>query len=445
MVLFAWVVSLSYNRQFWSFAAIVGDHGAFGPYWMVSDLLLLALVAWWLVEAVLLKRPQRVGSVRFLPWYAPFAVIATLSVVGAREPAWALGDLVRVFKLGLVLLYFRYNVGRREWWVVVAALGVALAIQSLLGIVEVASGRTGALGVFGLGGPDARELLGIDVMYGGWTRAVGTLAHPPYLAAFMLLTVPIFCSLALTVKDRTTRWLCAGVTLLGLVGLACTLARLAVVLMVFQLILLVALLTRRREIPITRAVSVAAFSALFLAAVATLSADFIHDRLTRDFRPSVDQRVDEYRVALAMLSDHPLLGVGLNNYAAYMQEYGSSVTWGIERKWHDASVQVTHMRLLAGPLNGFLYVATVTGLLGLAAFLWLAAGGLVLCARAAAAHPSADVRSVCLAAIVGMLGLYGHQALSYEIWVDTLISVWIVLIGLAGCASAGHEPDRVTA
>ena len=442
--LFAWVLSLTYNRQFWSFAPIVGDHGAFGPYWMVSDLLLLLLLLLWVADAAILKRPQRVQAGRFLPWYGPFAVVAALSVLGAAEPAWAIGDLVRVAKLGLVLMYFRYNVGPREWWVVVAALGTALAAQSVLGILEVLSGRTGVLWIFGLQETEAREALGFEELFGGWTRATGTLAHPPYLAAFMLLTVPIFCSLALTLKDRRNHWLCAGVAVLGLVGLCCTLARLAIVLMMLQLILLVGALTRRGMLPLTRALAAGAGAGLVLGVLGTVSADLIHDRLTRDLGPSVDQRVEEYRVAIDMLSDHPLLGVGLNNYAAHMQRYGSRVAWGIERRWHEASLRVTHMRLLAGPLNGFLYVATVTGLLGLAAFLWLAAGGLILAGRAAAAHPHAPVRAVCLGSMVGMVGMYLHQALSYDIWVDTVISVWIVMIGLAGCAGARPGRDPTT-
>jgi len=39
-----------------------------------------------------------------------------------------------------------------------------------------------------------------------------------------------------------------------------------------------------------------------------------------------------------------------------------------------------------------------------------------------------------------MLGLYGAQLTSYSIWIDTVISVWVVLIGLAGCAIEGAGP-----
>jgi O-antigen ligase len=438
IVLFAWVVSLTYNRQFWSFAPLVGDYGAFGPYWMISDLLLSILLLQWAYDAIVLKRPGIAQGAPVMLWYVPFAIVAALSVVGAREPGWALGDLARIAKLGLVVMYFRYNVGIRQWWVVVAGLGAAVSIQSVFGMLEVATGRTGVLGILGLGGPEASEVLGITELFGGWTRATGTVAHPPYLAAFLVLTVPVFMSLAFTGDKRLSR-LCAGVALLGLVGLACTLGRSAIAIMMGQTLLLFVALIGLRMVPVTRMIALAAFAGLLISVAGLFTADLVYDRLTRDLTASVDQRFAEYVVAANMVRDHPLLGVGLNNYAAYMHEYGSSAAWGIERRWHEASM-VTHMRLLAGPLNGFLYVATVTGLLGLAAFLWLAIGGMFLAWRGIGTT-TGPMRAVCLGLVVGMVGVFLEQSLSYSIWIDTVLAVWIVSIALAGYAARRPQPQ----
>lgn len=435
--LFAWVISLTYNRQFWSFAPVVGDHGAFGPYWMLADLLFLVLITIWLYEVILLKRTQPPHARSFIPWLAPFFIAAGLSIASAPEPAWSLGDFLRLCKLGLILMYFRFNVGPREWWVLIAGLGAAVVIQASFGMLEVVSGRTGVLWIIGLGGPDVSSLIGMqqEEIFGGWTRATGTVAHPPYLAAFFLLTVPIFMAFALTLKSRTYRWLSIAVAVFGLAGLMCTLARLPIVVMMGQIGLLFILLTGLRMTPITRILAASTFAGLVLSAIALFGAELIYDRLSRDLESSVDQRVAEYKVALDMLMDHPFFGVGLNNYAAFMEEYGSSTVWGIKQKWHDVATQLTHMRLLPGPLNGFLYVATVTGTIGLATFLWLAFGGLVL-SRRGIRNNSGPVRAACIGMLVGMVGLYLHQALSYSIWIDTVITVWIVLIGLAGCAAA---------
>lgn len=441
--LFVWIVLLTYNRQFWSFEPIFGDHGAFGPYWMMADLVLLVLLAQWLFEIVVLKTPQQPLAVRFSPWFAPFAIVATLSIVGAAEPAWALGDLARIFKLGLVLVYFRYNLGPRQWWVVIAALGTAVVIQSMFAVLEIATGRTGVLGVLGISDVDVGSQLGIEEIFGGWTRATGTVAHPPYLAAFFLLTVPVFMSLALLLPTDLKRWICIGVTGIGLVGLACTLTRMPIAVMLLQTSLLVLLLTALRQLPVTRTLALIAFAGLGASIIGIIGADFIYERFTSDFKESVDQRFESYRVAYKMLVDHALFGVGLNNYAAHMEAYGSPASWGITQKWHRAATDVVHLRILAGPLNGYLYVATVTGLAGLAALLWLAFGGLRLAWRAAmqsavgnGSSGFSPMGAASFGMFIGMLGLFTAQITSYSIWIDTVITVWFVLIGLSGCALA---------
>ena len=451
--LVVWIISLTYNRQFWSFAPIVGDHGAFGPYWMISDLVLLALLARWMYESVILKLDQQVHSVPVMRWYLPFVIAAGLSIAGAPEPAWALGDFSRLLKLGLVLLYFRYQIGPRQWWVVVAALGAAAVIQSVFGVLEVVTGRTGVLGILGIG-IDVRQILGVTELFGGWTRATGTVAHPPYLAAFLLLTVPVFTSLGLTQPWGLKKWLCLGVAALGLVGIVCTLTRFPIVVAMLQVMLLIIILVATRMLSITRVIALGAVAGLILSIIGMYGAEFIYERMTGDFTRSVDARFEGYKVAGRMLLDHPVFGVGLNNYGAYMPEYDPGELWSIKRKWHDISLNLTHMRLLAGPLNGYLYVATVTGLVGLAAFLWFALGGIVLGLRAIRANARdynsetesfaySPKRAACVGMLVGLVGLYIAQITSYSIWIDTVFSVWVILVALLGCAGY-RSPSRDT-
>ncbi len=446
--LVVWIVSLTYNRQFWSFAPIVGDHGAFGPYWMISDLVLLVLLAQWTYESVILKIKHQVHSVPVMRWYLPFVIAAGLSIVGAPEPAWALGDFMRLLKLGLVLLYFRYRIGPREWWVVVGALGLAAVIQSTFGMLEVITGRTGVLGILGIG-VDVGQILGVTELFGGWTRATGTVAHPPYLAAFLLLTVPMYISLGLTLPWGLKKWICLGVAAIGLVGTVCTLTRLPIAVALFQLTLLIIMLVAMRMLSITRVIAMGAVAGLILSIVGAVGAEFIYERMTGDFKESVNQRVEGYKVAGRMILDNPVFGVGLNNYGAFMAEYDPGELWSIKRKWHDISLNLTHMRLLAGPLNGYIYVATVTGIVGLLAFLWFAVGGLVLGLRAIRSNATgydsdSDIfaysprRAACVGMLVGLVGLYCAQITSYSIWIDTVFAVWVILVALLGCA--GYRP-----
>jgi hypothetical protein len=267
-----------------------------------------------------------------------------------------------------------------------------------------------------------------------------------------LLTVPIFTSLGLTQSWGLKKWLCLGVAAIGLVGIVCTLTRMPIVVSLFQVLLLIIILVATRMLTITRVIALGAVAGLVLSIVGALGAEFIYERMAGDFTRSVDARVEGYKVAGRMLLDHPVFGIGLNNYGAFMAEYDPGELWSIKRKWHDISLQLTHMRLLAGPLNGYIYVATVTGLVGLAAFLWFAFGGIVLGLRAIRANASgynhetdsfaySPRRAACVGMVVGLVGLYIAQITSYSIWVDTVFSVWVMLVALLGCAGYRPPPD----
>jgi O-antigen ligase len=82
----------------------------------------------------------------------------------------------------------------------------------------------------------------------------------------------------------------------------------------------------------------------------------ITERLTGDDQGSSRGRLPLMRTALEIIRDHPLLGVGPNNYSVAMKQYGA-----VYGKWGDWTYTVH---------NKFLLVWAETGIGGLAAFLW---------------------------------------------------------------------------
>src|SRR5205809_2013200 len=99
VMLFAWVVSLTYNRQYFSFDAIAGDNGAQGPYWIVADVFLLLMVAIWAYEVAIRKSVQRAQGLAVYPLFLPFALAGALSALGADRPDWTLYELIRAAKV----------------------------------------------------------------------------------------------------------------------------------------------------------------------------------------------------------------------------------------------------------------------------------------------------------------------------------------------------------
>src|SRR5262245_23123820 len=115
VLLFAWVASLTYNRQYFSFEAIAGNNSSQGPYWIVSDVFLIALLALWVYEAAILKQPRRERSLAVHPLFMPFAFACAVSALGAQRPDWSLYELIRSVKVFLILLYVQYNFTKEEW------------------------------------------------------------------------------------------------------------------------------------------------------------------------------------------------------------------------------------------------------------------------------------------------------------------------------------------
>jgi putative inorganic carbon (HCO3(-)) transporter len=435
LFLFGWTCALTYNRQYFSFDSLFGgDSGSAGLYWIASDGLLVLLIGYWLYELAILKRPLKPLGRRVWPFYLPFCAACVASAFMASRPDWTLFDLVRVAKVAIVLVYARYNIGRTEWWACIVGFGTGMVLQSSLGVLEVVSGKSGALWLFGLQDqmadvPGQYRL----VEYYGWMRATATMAHPPNLACFLLITIPIFAALALAARLVAVRWASAAAAGIGAIGLACTLSRFPWLVAVCEMAALAVGLTVLGLVPLKRIAGLAVVLIFVGLGAALPFSDLIADRMSRDFDRSVDFRASENEVALRMVGDHPLLGVGLNNYRDHLVEYGSEMADSL--KDEDVATQQLKVRYIAGPLNAYLLVFAETGAIGLAAFLFYLAGVYRMGFRAVAAC-AGEYRAVSLALVVGLIGVMLQQVIDYSYWVDPILYAFTLQAGLLNVAPA---------
>jgi hypothetical protein len=186
------VFALTYNRQY--FVHAFAPEGAQGLYWVPADLFLAALLATVALERVVQGPRGAVRARSFLPWLAPFAIAALLSTLGAIRVDWGVYELVRIARLGLVLLLVHRAVERDEWWTVVVALGAAISAQGALGTLQFVTQTqsSGALAILGLGEELAADLPAQDQSAAaGLLRAKGTLVHPNILGTYFELVVPM--------------------------------------------------------------------------------------------------------------------------------------------------------------------------------------------------------------------------------------------------------------
>jgi O-antigen ligase len=435
VLLFFWVLTLPYNRMYFSFEGITGDQGSQGPYWIPSDIFLLALLGHFAYEQLVLRRPSpAAGPLRVLPWAAPFLAAGVLSMMAADRPAWSFFELMRLTKVGLVIYLLRCWLRREEWWACAAALGLSICIQSALGCMQVAlRSVSGVLGMFGGGGADAQAVeLGLAAM-GGWIRAVGTIGHPSNLASYYLLTLPLFIALTFSVRHVALRLLCACVAAIGAVGLACTLSRWPCAVMVVLAGLVLIGLIYYRHVALKTVLGITCVLS-FLGALALIpAADFIYERLTRDLGESLDFRAKDRRVGLQIFSTSPWTGVGLNNYAHHVVKYDPEMEWALENE-HIAR-EVMNVRTFAALHNFYLFMLAETGVIGLTGLIIFIAGLLRIGLRAVIATTH-EWQGACIGLLAGIVGLLLQGFIDFSAWVDPLLYTTALVIAMLATAPA---------
>lgn len=431
-LLFGWILTLTYNRQYFSFEGIFGQHGSQGLYWIVSDIFLFGLLASVIYERAFAHTSATPRGRRFWPWYVPLVLAWTLSLIGSARPEWGAFELWRSAKFGFVVWYASRYIGRREWWVCVAALAAAMSFQSLVGVKEMATGRSGVIGVEQApSGPGKFGKVFNQESFYGSIRATGTMNHPPNLACYLLQVLPVSLALLLGSRDSRLRWAALAVSTIGAVGLACTLSRWPWALALGQGLLVLVLMVVTMRMAPKRAAGLVIISVLALSAGLYPLREKIMKRLTGDFSASVDQRVESTRVAMKIIRDYPLTGVGLNNSAYHLVKYFPGIRWAIEND--QFLVSKVKARALAVVGNGFLYVPVEAGVVGSLGFLFYLLGVAVISVRAIR-QTGGNTQLACIGLAVGLLGAIGQQVIDFSYWVDPLLYTFALGIGLLNVA-----------
>jgi len=428
ILVFCWVFALSYNRQYFVFESVVGYQGTSGPYVILADICLAGLLGLWVYDRIR-RGPAAVIGRSFWPWFLPFAVACFLSVFVAERTDWALFEMLRIVKMGILLAYIRHNFGRAEWMTCVLALSLALSFQSGVAIKEVITQKPGVIGSQNLEAEAADEELTShldETAFYGMIRGVGTLAHPPYLACFLLLGMPPLLALALTARRRRAI-LCGIAFLLACGGLICTMSRFPAFLAVGQIAIVAVVLAGMRLLPVKQALGLTVLT-LFITGMALIPFEKkIMDRVKGDFDESVQYRREGIHASLSAIGDHPFLGLGLNNTKLYFHQYMPQFDWAFASE--DFATHLLHLRAPVALGNGFFMIAEETGVIGFAGFVLFIVGALVTGVWAVRNTPG-EPRVICLGLVVGMLGALGEQIIDTPLWVDPNLYIFTLFAGM---------------
>lgn len=448
LFLIAWVVALTYNRNFF-FEALDAD-SAYGPFWDPSDICFLLLLACWWFDAAVLKKPAVSRGSPMWIWFAPFAAACLLSAVSARRPDWVAYEMLRVGRIALILWYFRYQVGLRELLSIAQGFACAIFLQASTGFFYVLTGRQLGLSLFL--GTEGGSLETLQVIAEGagaeaFRRASGTVGHPNTLAVYFLMIGPVFLALAAAPLRKQWRWLCLVTGLTATATLAVTMSRASWMLHGIQWLTLAVVLAMLGILPIRRLLGGAAIGVFLLALAMIPLMPKIEARFNENFSDMLDFRAKHNEIAYQVWQRSPLTGVGLNNYSDILGAMPEPEL-ATFREFKDYFRKALDVRITAWVHNIYLLILVETGLVGLTCFLFFKAGVLWLGARALL-KTTGVWRAASAGLVVGVLGLYGHGFQEAALWIDPITYTFAALAGLINIlpalASESNTQDEITA
>ena len=322
----------------------VGDLGSLGG-WALSPTT-IALAGLYL--GILFALPR--GGVRAamssikisapLAWYLFFCCV---SVLAAPDFTLALFEVFALFQFFLMYLYVSNAVSSEaDILFVIRLVLIGLILEGVLSIALV----SGWSGVKFLGLQTRLDQTG-DL---GLNRFGGTLGSPNDAAAYLVLALAVAMGIALTSLGRKYRWLGIGALVSGFAALILTFSRGGWIAFVVSFAIIGVFAGRGRiswKIPV--------LGAVFALAVALLLGSAIEQRLSKDDKGAAYSRVPLMKIAVQMIEDHPLLGVGANNFPVAMQPY-------VTRGFLGEFIYTVH--------NKYLLIWSETGVGALVAFVW---------------------------------------------------------------------------
>jgi putative inorganic carbon (HCO3(-)) transporter len=336
-----------------------------------------------------------------------YVAVSVVSTALAADVSYALRELFLLLQLFLLYVYVLFWVRTdRDVQFLLLTVLAGLAVESLLVAYGSAVGETMSLG--GL-------KIHVDEGLGGDVRVGGTFGSPNAAASYLALLLAPALAVQLTTLPRTFKLLAAAAAGLAALALIPTQSRGGWMATVLSVGLLWLVTARGR-----RALVLPAVGAVVVVPVLLFSGSTITERLSGDDNGSAQGRLPLIETAFELIRDHPVVGVGPNNYTLVMREYGA-----VYGDWGDW-VYVVH--------NKFLLVWAETGTLGLMAFIAFLAAAIRHGWRAwKAGHPW--LSPLALGFTCGIVGQLLHMQVDIFNGRAQVQMLWIVAALLAVLAT----------
>ena len=247
-----------------------------------------------------------------------------------------------------------------------------------------------------------------SVYHLGWDehmhRMVSTFFDPNFVGAFFVLYLLFVGGIFFKYQIVSIKYkVYLGLLLfLVLIALFLTFSRASLLMFLVSMVVFFLLINKKRFIALG--------IALLILFGIVVSPKFYDENMNLFRIASSNARLENYGVALQVIEDHPIIGVGFNSYRYTKDLYG------LNHDWVDAPSHAD-----AGVDNSWLFVLATTGILGFAGYSWF----WVRVIRSLLKLK----RSVVVAAMIaGIVGLFIHALFINSLFFTPLLFwIWIVL------------------
>ena len=255
----------------------------------------------------------------------------------------------------------------------------------------------------------------------GVGRVRGFYGSPNNLALYLGRVLPLVAAIVAWGQRGPRKWLYGIAMLLLAAALFLTYSRGAWVVGVpASLLFLAAMRGRRTLAAATGVLVVLAIGVLLVVGAGRLTSLLDTSAGTTFFR------VQLWRSSLAMIQDHPLLGVGLDNFLyAYRSAYVLPTAW--------AEFDLSH------PHNLILDFWLRLGIPGLVALVWLLVAFFRRAGRTYRRLPDGCTRLLVLSLMAGMVNFVAHGLVDNAFFLVDLAFVFMLMLALVGAVSSGAD------
>ena len=356
------------------------DHLGGTPGLMISslDMVLFVLYAIWIADAARGKPGPRLSPVARISLPAAALIGASLlSILQAPYPELSVYEVIEVLKMYFLFLYLANNIrDDQDLKFIVHAFIALLIFEGALSYLQHRYDEP--FFPSSLGGP--KEIDG---------RVSGTWSDFNDAAWYLTFVLPLSLSMLVVLDSYRQKFVYGLSLVLGSAALVWSgsragwisfgVAGAVVGALVFSNI-------RRRE-TISKILMVSMLVTVLACPLFPRLYTKVYERLTGEDQGSAESRIPQFEIAFDIIKDHPLLGVGINNYSEIMWAYDNTA---------EGLGSITYFPVH----NIFLHVTAETGVLGAAAFIWLVAI-LIIDATGYACKQNDPYRKH---AVIGMLG-----------------------------------------